>query len=368
MKERTLMSVFRRALLCGMITLCAVTATYGATYYVSPNGNDAGSGSDAAPWRTIGKCATTITAGDTCVVRDGTYSENVTISRSGAEGRPLVFKAENRHGASVVGTISVSNTAHYVRVDGFKVFIPNGARTGISSSGNYNEIINNEISTNSTSLGTNNTALRIDGNYSLASGNYVEKTCFGYYLYGSNNIFQNNKATALKLNGDCGDVDYMRFFGSNHLIRNNVFQGINKAEVGSAHVDCFQTYDNNGPQYSIRNIVVDGNYCSDASQGMMLEGKIFMQSRGLIVRNNVFRNCGSWCVCLVDIADAHFFNNTCDTTGGTHGLWCRGGQGVATCEFKNNVIYGPGSLYGVMETAVLIDGTSQAPGKKNLLI
>lgn len=361
------MNVSRRSLLFVMIILLSVNAAYGATYYVSPSGNDANQGSALEPWRTIGKCATTITGGDICVVRDGTYTESVTVNRSGTEGNPIVFKAENRHGAVIVGKISIRNNAHYVRVDGFKVLIENNAISGISSSGNFNEIFNNLVTTESTSLGLNNTAIRMEGNYSIASGNYVEKTCFGYYLYGSNNIFQNNEATRLKLNGDCGDVDYMRFFGSNHLIRNNTFHGINFSEIGGAHVDCFQTYDNNGPQYSISNVIVEGNYCSDSSQGMMLAGGMYMQSQGLIVRNNVFAKCTSWCVCLVDIANAFFYNNTCDTTGGIHGMWCRGAKGIASCEFKNNIIYGPGSLYGVMETATLIDGTSLSPGKKNLL-
>lgn len=352
---------------CALFFIVFCTAAQSATYYVSPTGNDANDGSLSTPWKTIQKCANTMVAGDTCITRDGVYQENLVISRTGTEGRLLSFKSENRHGAVVVGSVNVRNTAHYVRVQGYKVIIPDGGNSGIISSGDHNEIIENYVTTNSTRLGLNNTALGMDGNYSLAEGNYVEKTCFGYNLNGSNNVFQNNEATRLKLNGDCGDVDYMRFFGSNHLIKNNTFHGVDMAEIGGAHVDCFQTFDNGGAQWAISNIVVEGNSCRDAHQGMMLEGKIYRQSRNLIVRNNIFSNCGTWCVCLVDIADARFLNNTCDTSGGIHGIWCRGGNNVATCEFKNNIIYGEGSLYGVLETAKLIDGNADSPGKKNLL-
>lgn len=69
----------------------------------------------------------------------------------------------------------------------------------------------------------------------------------------------------------------------------------------------------------------------------------------------------------LDIADVHFYNNTCDTTGGLHGIWFRGNKGIASCEFKNNIIYGTGTMYGVMEIAALIDGTPESPGKNNLL-
>jgi hypothetical protein len=256
---------------------------------------------------------------------------------------------------------------NYIRIEGLKIMLQDGSQGGITSSGHYNQIVKNHISTSSSSLGLNNTAMGISGNYNNVEGNYVEKTCFGYALNGTYNIFQKNEATLLKKNGNCGDVDYMRFFGTGHVIKNNSFHGINMNEIGNAHVDCFQTFDNGGPDYIIRDVIIENNFCADAAQGMMLEGKIYKQSRGLIVRNNVFTRCGAWCVCAVDIAEVRFLNNTCDTTGGLHGIWCRGENSVATCEFKNNLIYGTGTLYGVLETASLIDGNATSPGKGNLL-
>jgi hypothetical protein len=339
--------------------------THAAVYYVATDGNDANPGTEELPWGTIGKCSSTLSPGDTCIVQDGVYQGDISISRSGSPENPITITAKNKRQAVLYGTISVP--ANFVRIVGLKVVMPGGSRGGMSITGNYNEIRDCFITTGSSSLGLNNTAMGIAGSNNKAIGNYVEKTCFGYALTGTNHLFESNEAFGLKLNGNCGDVDYMRFFGSNHIIRNNLFHGINPADVGSAHVDCFQTFDNGGPEYAVRNIVIEGNYCSDAAEGMMLEGRIYKQSGGLVVRNNIFRRCGAWCVCLTDIADAHFYNNTCDTTGGLHGIWCRGNGNIATCEFKNNIIYGTGTLYGVFETAQLIDGTPEAPGKGNLL-
>lgn len=340
---------------------------FAATFYVSVNGNDNNPGTETQPWRTIQKAANTVQAGDIVIVLPGLFKENLVISRSGSESAFIEFKSSLLHKAVIEGSVNITTTGNYIKFEGFTIKIPDGGRSGISVSGKWCQIINCFVTTESTALGLNNQGIGIGGSNNTAKGNYVEKVCFGYGISGENHIFENNKAYGLKLNGSCGDVDYLRFFGKNHLIKNNYFHGINPAEVGSAHVDCFQTFDNGGPQYSISNIIIEGNYCSDAAQGMMLSGKIYKQSSGLIVRNNIFLRNSSWCVCLVDIADARFYNNTCDTTGGIHGIWCRGYGNVASCEFKNNIIYGPGTLYGVFETAKLIDGSPDSPGKNNLL-
>lgn len=336
-----------------------------ATYYVSVTGNDNNPGTESQPWRTIQKAANTVQAGDTVIVLPGIYKENVVFRRSGGKDTLIQTKSADLHQAVIEGSVKIEGD--YIKLVGFKIKMLDGGRFGISVSGSWCQIIDCSVTTESKALGLNNEGIGIGGSNNIAKGNYVEKVCFGYGISGENHIFESNEAYGLKLNGSCGDVDYMRFFGKNHLIKNNYFHGINPAEIGSAHVDCFQTFDNGGPQYSISNIIIEGNYCSDAAQGMMLEGKVYKQSSGLIVRNNVFMKNGAWCVCLVDIANAHFYNNTCDTTGGIHGIWCRGNGNIASCEFKNNIIYGTGSLYGVFETATLIDGTPDAPGKSNLL-
>jgi hypothetical protein len=54
----------------------------GKTYYVALLGSDNNPGTEARPFRTIQKCATTASAGDTCTIRAGIYTETVT-PRSG---------------------------------------------------------------------------------------------------------------------------------------------------------------------------------------------------------------------------------------------------------------------------------------------
>jgi hypothetical protein len=65
-----------------------------ATYYVATNGVDGNSGSLGAPWATISHATSTLAAGDTVLIRGGTYRETVTISKSGSSSsKPITYQA-----------------------------------------------------------------------------------------------------------------------------------------------------------------------------------------------------------------------------------------------------------------------------------
>ncbi len=75
------------------ITLILSLNSFAGTYVVTPTGNDSNSGDAGAPFRTIGKAAQVMLAGDTCLVRGGDYYECVNPSASGRPGAPLTFRA-----------------------------------------------------------------------------------------------------------------------------------------------------------------------------------------------------------------------------------------------------------------------------------
>lgn len=66
--------------------------TFGRTYVVSVTGNDANAGTLAAPWRTLSRASSGLQAGDTVLVRAGTYHEQFMPKNSGAPGNPIVYK------------------------------------------------------------------------------------------------------------------------------------------------------------------------------------------------------------------------------------------------------------------------------------
>lgn len=85
---------------------------HAATYYVSPSGNDANTTTQAqsisTPWKTIQKAASSMVAGDTCLIRAGTYRETVTVPVSGTAAAPITFKAYNTEVATISGTNALS--------------------------------------------------------------------------------------------------------------------------------------------------------------------------------------------------------------------------------------------------------------------
>jgi hypothetical protein len=61
-------------------------------YYVDPGhseSSDMNAGTEAAPWETMGKAASTVEAGDTVYVAPGLYREGLTFANGGREGAPI---------------------------------------------------------------------------------------------------------------------------------------------------------------------------------------------------------------------------------------------------------------------------------------
>src|SRR5689334_5826022 len=62
--------------LCVTIIPLGAETAQGATYYVATTGNDSNPGTSTSPWRNPQRCtASPIRAGDTCLVRSGTYTD-----------------------------------------------------------------------------------------------------------------------------------------------------------------------------------------------------------------------------------------------------------------------------------------------------
>ena len=76
----------------------------GPRFYVDPvRGDDARDGSREKPWRTIGHALLNVQAGDTLLLRGGTYYEHVDVPVSGTEERPIVVRAHPGERAVIDG-------------------------------------------------------------------------------------------------------------------------------------------------------------------------------------------------------------------------------------------------------------------------
>lgn len=96
--------------LVGLITLTLIMGLWASsveatTYYVSTTGSDSNVGtSPVLPFRTIQQAAGLMHAGDTCIIRGGTYRETVTPANSGLVDAPITFEAYRGDRVIISGT------------------------------------------------------------------------------------------------------------------------------------------------------------------------------------------------------------------------------------------------------------------------
>ena len=76
-------------------------------YYLSPNGSDSNPGTSANPWKTIVKANSSISPGDTVILKDGVYQGSDQAYKS-LNKAGTTWRAENRHKAIIDGGFSPS--------------------------------------------------------------------------------------------------------------------------------------------------------------------------------------------------------------------------------------------------------------------
>jgi hypothetical protein len=179
----------------------------GLTFYVSTTGSDSNPGTLTAPWRTIQKALNVLQPGQQALVRAGTYTQDLMMSRSGTATAPITvasYPGETviLHAASTSGdTYPVQITGAYFRLQGMVIENSLGtsaANVYLSGSANHIELTKNEIrygqdqgvfADNTTSY------LQFLGNRVHDNGrNHVsgQHQSHAFYVEGSHDLFANN--------------------------------------------------------------------------------------------------------------------------------------------------------------------------------
>ena len=151
-KTTKILIVFLAAGVCGTIVTFAQvyskevkgtrSSLEGAYYYVSPSGNDSNPGTESQPWRTLQRAADLAGAGDTVLVRNGIYAEQVSFSKSGNPQNYILFKAYSSETPVIQGEgIGIGTAVHirgsYFQFEGFEI---RKWDTGIEMTGHHIEI------------------------------------------------------------------------------------------------------------------------------------------------------------------------------------------------------------------------------------
>ena len=177
----------------------------GETFYVSTTGDDAGPGSLEQPWRTIQHALDTLTLGQTALVREGTYSENLRVTLDGTPNKPITI---SRFGSEQVilrpaggpdNSYPVEiDSASYFRLHGFVIenaIGPSSADVVVEDDSHHIEISGNEIR-NSSDQGIfserSTHDVQILGNAIHDNGPSPIHQSHGIYLEGVDQLLANN--------------------------------------------------------------------------------------------------------------------------------------------------------------------------------
>ncbi|GAB1857217.1 hypothetical protein MHTCC0001_20530 [Flavobacteriaceae bacterium MHTCC 0001] len=87
-----------------LIILFVSSFAFAQNIYVATNGNDNNNGSAGAPFRTFSKAVSVMSAGDVCIIRGGTYEEELLINKNGTAGNYLTFKAADGETVNIRAT------------------------------------------------------------------------------------------------------------------------------------------------------------------------------------------------------------------------------------------------------------------------
>lgn len=330
-----------RIVLSGVFMMMMGSAGLAATYHVATNGSDAAAGTAAAPWRTLRKANQTLQAGDTVLVHGGTYPETIVPSRSGAAGKPIVYKRFDMQPVEVTGESSalkgivalgwdlasgsIAAPRSYIIIDGFilryrfaaalpdvpvfsnrfaYVFIDNGQSV-------HNEIRNCMIQQPGGGLANFESDYRQAGilvgfaQHTVIEGNDISGMWIGVWLCGvapRYNIVRGNYIHDVGSSGiDIGDPETGEDGLQGNLIEWNMIDG-------SANEDGIQ---------------FEPNYQSDFSVA---------SNRGTIIRHNIIRGCAENAFDLkgasrIVIEGNLVYANTGDDDGAVGGNDRSGGMG-----------------------------------------
>ena len=268
-------------------------------YYVSPTGSDTNVGTSSQPWKTIQKCANTLSAGSTCVVLQGTYDERVTMTRSGSSGAPITFQA--------LGTVVMKGftvRANYVSIKGFEITNTPDASDhgwGIFYQGAYGVIENNYVhyATRGGITVFATIATATNTHHVIVRGNRLYRnSMMGIEVSGRDNLIEGNEIWGTIQHHPSWinrpsyvDADGISFFGSGHVIRKNYIHDIlyGIPENINPHIDCFQTWSDSGKE-AASYVTIEQNHCVNLNAQAANEvGQGFMMGYAthITIRNNI---------------------------------------------------------------------------------
>ena len=303
-----------------------------ATYYVATTGSDSNNGSSTTPWATLQHAVETVSAGDTILVRAGTYA-GCRIRNSGTSSAPKTLSRDagatvvintpgpqNSHSSLIEIEAGTGNDVTDWIIDGFEVAnsphhgidiritsritvrncyvhnsAPSSTGTGIFLAFSSHPTIQNNESAYNTEHGVyqSNSAdyptisgnrlhhnsgagVHMNGDYSskCPCGSTVRDGIISFAVVENNIIYENGTAGGSAINADGVDDSIFR----NNLVYNNHSSGISLFSVDGSHGSSRNKVYNNTIVQAL-----DGRWCLNIPKSKGNGGS----PTGNVVKNNI---------------------------------------------------------------------------------
>jgi hypothetical protein len=333
----------------------AVTVNVGSgrVYYVAKgaaNADDTNPGTESAPWKTLTKAGTAAKAGDTVVVKAGTYNEALRVQNLGSAGAMITFKAspaciqsaDPYQAPNCDVTISGAgidiNRKSYIRVEGFEV--TNHSDAGIWCQTRSEELVHHVELVNNYIHDLHGYGIECrNAHDTLIENNYIRNihSSAGIGIRGDreerNITVRGNKV----LHVDC---DGIHIEGQNIIIEGNLLGD-------SYHTDCHQdALEVYGP---VDGLTIRNNLIWDWTQNIYLSAETSYVRNVAVLGNVVW--CDRYCAAGNDAPGVNAGPNVADLTnlrieGNTfHNVWNlitdgyarSAGDWVTGLQVRNNV-------------------------------
>jgi hypothetical protein len=342
----------------GTVTLLAQAAA-GNTYYVAANGNDSGPGSMANPWATIQHAANTAQAGDTVLVRGGTYNALASFPHSGNSAAGYItFESYPGETATIDGTglpipggqagLFTLNNANYVVIEGFQLQnystsklsqVPIGIY--ITGAGANVQVVNNVIHDIDTNAATNPNQCGSNAFGMTVYGTEAPQAIEGLAVAG-NEIYHIKTGCSETLSVD-GNVE-------NFAIVNNLIHDVNNIGIGAIgfeHVSPKPAYDQaRGGEIrgnTVFNITSYGN--PDYGKQYAADGIYVDGGTGITIEQNLVHNVDLG----IELASEHRSHVTSYVTARNNVIYSGNSAGIS--------IGGYGPARGGTDHCTIVDNT-----------
>lgn len=337
-------------------SLIGVAAT---TYFVSPDGDDAGSGSADRPFKTVQRALAEAQPGDLIQLKPGLFQELAKTVRSGKADAPIVL--DGGGAATVWGLVLAHQYIHVRNLTLSGLTNRYQALLMFERGAHYCVVSNNVIDPAFTRdvyavnwRGPSTKPFGTDaGSHNLLVSNLIQRSIGNpmMTIMGDQNVVYGNRLL------DGAVVDFFRLFGrSNAIVANLCSNNFYVPGIGN-HPDFIQTFGNNG--FGSMGHVIEGNWVIGVWSGQLTQLSSDLLAdviRDWTFRNNVFIDIALQASCT--IPEVKYFNNLflrCNTTNGGHAL----NFGSRGYDVSNAP---PGSLVSGLQYIVRTNGSGNGDG------